>query len=463
VTALDDVSAEFTPGEIHAVLGENGAGKSTLMEIVAGFLMPDRGSVLLDGRPLPLGRPFECKRLGIAMIHQHFTLVPEFTVAENLALARIDRPAGRLDVLDLAGPSLALASRLGWDVKANVKARLLSVGAQQRIEILKAMGGNGDVIIFDEPTAVLSPGEVEDLFRVLRELKSAGKAIVLIAHKLSEVMAIADRVTVLRKGRWVASAPIADVTPGQLAQWMVGTMPEAVAPTPPMPGEVILAVREAVVLGDRREVAVRGVSLEIRRGEILGVGGVDGNGQVELAEAMARIRPLASGALTIAGAGVGYIPQDRQADGLAMGMSVADNLLIGGYRSPRLTSGPFLAVARIREWVAGLIDRFGIKVDRPDDPVAQLSGGNQQKVVVSRILDAAPDLLVAVNPTRGLDIRATGFVHAAILRARDDGAAVALFSTDLDELSALATRRVFLSRGRLVEGDDAEALLGGSP
>jgi general nucleoside transport system ATP-binding protein len=462
VTALSDVSATFAPGEIHAVLGENGAGKSTLMGILAGFVVPDRGSVTLDGKEIPYGRPFECKRLGIEMIHQHFTLVPQFTVAENLALARIQGGPRPLSVSASAASGQQLADRLGWSIEPTTKTRALSVGAQQRLEILKALSGDAGVVIFDEPTAVLSPGEVEDLFRVLRELKVLGKTVILIAHKLSEVMAIADRVTVLRRGRWIASRPIDEVTPQQLAEWMVGEMPAPLAAGTQSSGDPKITLSDVVVLGDRREQAVRGVSLTIAKGEILGIGGVDGNGQVELAEALAAIRPIASGSIDRGDASVGYIPQDRQQDGLAMGMSISDNLLIAGHRKPGLARGPFLVGKGISVWVSSLIERFGIKVGRPADPVASLSGGNQQKVVVSRTLDTTPGLLVAVNPTRGLDIKATEFVHSVLLQARDAGAAIALLTTDLDELAALSTRRVFLSRGQIVEEQDAAALLGGA-
>lgn len=464
LVALGQVTASFAPGEIHAVLGENGAGKSTLMGVMSGFVTPTSGTVRLDGEEIPLGRAFDCKRIGIEMIHQHFTLVPAFTVAENLALARLDGLAGAARVSDRSRSSLAAAERLGWPIDSAARAGDLSVGAQQRLEILKALGGDARVLIFDEPTAVLSPDEVDDLFRVLRTLRNEGRIVVLIAHKLSEVLEIADRVTVLRRGQLVATAPRSEVDEGRLAEWMVGEMPphaEVVAPAATGPG---LRVREAWVKGDRKEDAVRGVNFEVGRGEIFGIGGVDGNGQFELAEAVAGIRTVASGEVEWQGDGgdTGYVPQDRQHDGLALGLSVQENMLLGGYRREVFRRGPFLRLDRVTAWARDLIAQFEIKVDGPRARVAALSGGNQQKVVVSRTLDSKPPLLVVVNPTRGLDIRATHFVHGQIRKARDEGAAVLLVSTDLDELYALSDRTAFMSRGVLVHGDDARALLGGA-
>ncbi|MDX2064333.1 MAG: ABC transporter ATP-binding protein [Fimbriimonadaceae bacterium] len=466
LVALRGVSATFRHGSIHAVLGENGAGKSTLMGVMSGFVQPDLGTVSLDGRELPVGNAAECRRRGIEMIHQHFTLVSEFTVAENLALARLDRLTGRASVAMRAAPALAVATRLGWQVDGAARVRDLSVGEQQRIEILKALGGDANVIIFDEPTAVLSPDEVQDLFRVLRQLRDEGKIVVLIAHKLAEVMEIADEVTVLRRGTFVAHARTADVTEAQLAEWMVGELPvsSVAARTAPL-GPGLVADRVSI-RSDRGSVAVRELSFTIARGEILGFGGVDGNGQLELAEAMVALRPH-RGALQFDGQAIdpqrlriAYVPQDRHTDGLALNLSIADNMLIGGLALPRLHQGILLKLREIDAWAADLIGRFAIKADRASDRVRGLSGGNQQKVVVSRALVEQPDLLVAVNPTRGLDLRATQYVHEKIREARNGGAAVALITTDLDELYALSDRTAFLSRGELNAASGAGALVG---
>lgn len=461
LAALKDVSLSVSDGEIHAVLGENGAGKSTLMGVLAGFIQPDRGTVRFNGVDLPFGRPAAVKRLGIEMVHQHFTLVPEFTVEENLALARLEGALRPLHAHQLAENSLKLGQELGWGIDPTAKVRDVPVGIRQRIEILKALGGSAKLLIFDEPTAVLSQTEIANLFEVMRLLKREGKTVILIAHKLREVMSVADRVTVLRKGRAVAVSAIADTNERQLAEWMVGEMPGFQQKRAPVAGEPALAVSNLQLNGNRGDKAVRDVSFEVRKGEIFGIGGVDGNGQVELAEALAGVRPADSGQVVRGGSSVGYVPQDRQSDGLALTMSIEDNLLIAGHQKRSLYAGPFLKPGRSREWCRDLVTRFEIAAMRLSDPVGSLSGGNQQKVVVGRTLEAEPEVLIAVNPTRGLDIKATNYVHGQLLRARARGAAVVLFSTDLDELSALADRTAFMSSGRFTESLEAASMLGG--
>ena len=461
VVALDGVSATFEPGEIHAVLGENGAGKSTFMDVLAGFVRPDSGSVALDGTPTPLGKSFECRRLGIEKIHQHFTLVPEYTVEENLALARLPGLARAISPSDLASPALELGRKLGWTLDPKAKVRTLPVGLQQRLEIMKALAANAPIMIFDEPTAVLSLEEVDELFRVLGELKHEGRTVILIAHKLSEIMKIADRVTVLRAGRLVGEAAISDVDEQTLATWMVGELPTKIdsgAKVHPSPGWSFAGLS---LQGDRGETAVRDVAFELRRGEILGFGGVDGNGQVELAEYLAGVRRPAGGPVMPMVDRLAYIPQDRQIDGLALNMTVQENMTVTGQRLPEFTSGPLLLVKKLRDWAKELIKSFEIRVPGPDSVVGSLSGGNQQKVVVSRSLSRQPDLVVAVNPTRGLDLRATSFVRQQLSKARDGGAAVALFTTDLDELFEISDRQLFMSAGKLVEPKDATSMLGG--
>lgn len=464
VKALSDVSVEFSPGEVHAVLGENGAGKSTLMHVAAGFLAPDAGDGQLDGVSLPFGRPFESRKMGIEMIHQHFTLVPGFTVEENLALSRLVR-LGPIDRSELSAAALDQAKSLGWSIDPKERTSRLGVGGQQRLEILKAITGNAKIVIFDEPTAVLSPEEVADLFSVLRRLKGDGKSVILIAHKLQEVMAIADRVTVLRKGRVVAQEQIGKVTPRVLAEWMVGELPPNLNKTSRTALTRGLEARALSAKGDRGQPSLTDIDLDVRRGEILGVGGVDGNGQIELAEVLAGVRRW-TGSLQWEGSPIqalrrAYIPQDRQTDGLALSMSIADNLLVEGQRRKELTFGPFIRPSKVRRWASRLAERFDVVTPSTRLLVSSLSGGNQQKVVIARALDETPELLVASNPTRGLDVKATEYVHRQILGARDSGAAVVLISTDLDELAALASRTIFLSRGRIVTGEGASALVGG--
>lgn len=458
VRALSYVHATFRPGEVHAVLGENGAGKSTLMGILSGFVVPDSGRVLFDGHPLPLGRTLECRSLGIAMVHQHFTLVPDFTVTENLALARLKGLHRPLNLKELALPALSQANEIGWVVEPSAKVRDLPVGAQQRIEILKSLSNGAPVLILDEPTAVLAPEEVEDLFHVLRNLSAQGKTVILIAHKLSEVLSIADRVTVLRKGEVIASALRSEVDERILAEWMVGDLP------PQLPAtkntnlqDVSLNLSDVWAKGDRGEDALRSISLKIQSGEVVGIGGVDGNGQVELAEVAVGVRDVTKGACHRSST-LAYIPQDRQGDGLAMSMSVLENMLIVGHRRTELSGRLMINLKAARAWAEGLISRFYIRTPSAAEQVSTLSGGNQQKVVVSRSLDRTPDLLVCVNPTRGLDIRAASFVHAQILLARDNGSAVLLISTDLDELAALSSRTLYISAGRL--SNDPKSLVG---
>ncbi|MFM9871956.1 MAG: ABC transporter ATP-binding protein [Fimbriimonadaceae bacterium] len=447
VDALLDVSAEFFGGEIHAVLGENGAGKSTLMGMIGGFVVPDSGQIDVGGRVLPVGKPFAVRDMGIRMVHQHFMLVPHLTVRENFALAQLEGGIRVLDSNRLACLAVEKGRELGWVVELDARAGDLPVGAQQRVEILKALAGDASVLILDEPTAVLSPDEVAELFGVLRILRDEGTAVLLIAHKLSEVLAIADRVTVLRRGKFVASCLVSETNSEQLTEWMVGEIPVATGRAEVALGDAVVRVSELIVHDDRGVRAVDGVTIEVRQGEIFGIGGVDGNGQVELAEALAGVRAVESGVRDIEGK-IAYIPQDRQHDGLALGMSIEENMLLGGVPGA-VRKGPFIVPSMVHERAIRLIEEFQIKVGSAGDRAGSLSGGNQQKIVVARTLSCDPTVVVAVNPTRGLDIKATSYVHSRLKEAAENGTAVVLISTDLDELAGLATHTKYLSRGRL--------------
>lgn len=449
LVALQDVSLDVSPGEVHAVVGENGAGKSTLMGVLAGFIVPEEGMAVSGASQIRFGEPLTMRKLGLSMVHQHFTLVPRFTVAENFALSSGAPVISRHMAHEVAKEAKAMAGDLGWSLDTDETVGSLSVGRRQRVEILKALLGGRTVLVLDEPTAVLSPNEVEDLFDVLRRLKEQGTAVVLIAHKLREVFSIADRVTVLRSGRAVGSCLVEDTSSTIVAEQMVGPRSSEPGPRASLEsGEICLNVESIVVLGDQGNVAIDGVTLTVREGEIVGIGGVDGNGQVELAEALSGIRPIQSGKVTCASS-VGYIPQDRRHDALALNLSVRDNLSVGMLRGPRANRGPFLNSALLGSLAQELIRTHQIKVVRDSLPVSSLSGGNQQKVVVARVLSQNPKLLVAVNPTRGLDFSATESVHEKIRVAAAGGAGVVLISTDTDELDALATQTRFLSRGRL--------------
>jgi simple sugar transport system ATP-binding protein len=382
------------------------------------------------------------------MVHQHFMLVGALTNAENFALGTLDSLRGSLDLSAVSARLGAIAQELGWSIDPDVLTGSMPVGAQQRLEIVKALAGDARVLILDEPTAVLSPNEVEDLFRVVRRLRDEGRCVVLIAHKLSEVLSVADRVTVLRRGEVVATAHVSEVDANKLATWMVGEVPPSTSPTGSASDQVLLAARGLRVRGERGEEAVRGATFEVRAGEVLGIGGVDGNGQIELAEALAGIRAF-SGETVLNGT-VGYIPQDRHLHGLALDMSVLDNFLIGA---------PFVRRRELTALAQRLVEDFDIRIGSLGDPVRSLSGGNQQKLVVSRVLGQSPRVVVAHNPTRGLDVRAAAYVQSRLLRAADEGAAVVIVSTDLDELAAVATRTVYIKRGELFEGG-AEAMVG---
>lgn len=462
VLALDNISARFASGQVSAVLGENGAGKSTLTSVLVGLVKPDSGSVTVFGQPLALGDPVASKAAGIGMVHQHFTLVPSFTVLENLALAHLapvtkhatmPPKSGRGGLMQLASPALELAQKLDWKLDLQAVTRTLPVGIQQRVEILRAVSSNERILILDEPTAVLSPDEIEDLFGIIRTLASEGKVVILIAHKLKEVRAVADTFLVLRKGKYIAEGQLKGVTDAQLSDWMVGETPDVPVRAGSSAGEVVLNVENLTVLGDRGEKAVNGVSLQVRVGEILGIGGVDGNGQVELAEAAVGVRPSSSGQVTRSAQPeqIAYIPQDRQRDGLAPQLSIEENLMIGLANREKISAGPFLSRAKLDQVAEQAVIRYQIKLGKVRDKASSLSGGNQQKVVIARELSGEPRLIVAVNPTRGLDIKASSAVREELVQASQNCAAVLLISTDLDELAELSTRQLFINSGQLSE------------
>lgn len=436
VAALRQASLRFKRGRVHALLGENGAGKSTMVNILGGFVRPDSGKVRMDGSPLPVGDPIAIRSRGLRIVHQHFMLVPAFSVAENFALSRA---RGGLRPIQYEPPT----SSLGWSINPLARTRNLGVGEQQRVEILRALDGDARYLILDEPTAVLTPDEISDLFCVLRKLANEGVGIVLIAHKLDEVLAVADEITVLRSGSVVVHVRATETSAPELAGWMVGELPEPSAPTVQAYGPTLIDISNAVIFGDRRSIAVNGVDLQIRSGEIVGIGGVDGNGQIELAEAVVGIRPVTTGSIRAPGR-LAYIPQDRRHQGLALGMTIAENLVLG-----KESRSPFLSPLRLKQFAESCITRYEIKAPSPSILVSMLSGGNQQKVVVARELADQPEGVVAVNPTRGLDVRASAFVHSEIRQAAQRGAAVLLISTDLDELAALADRTLYMQSSQL--------------
>ena len=465
VAALAGVDLAFAAGEIHGILGENGAGKSTLMRILAGTLAPDAGTVLVDGRAVAFRSPRAARQAGIGMVHQHFTLVDALTVTENLVSSLPGQTGWRFDRRAAAAEAQALAARVGLDLgPPERRVAELPVGARQRLEILKALAGNPRVTILDEPTAVLTPQEVRQLFEMLNRLRADGRVVIFITHKLREVKEIADRVTVMRRGRVVGTAPAAALSERTMAELMVGDIVSAapLAGHPPIGADVALRVERVTTTPTGGGVALQDVALEVRVGEILGIAGVDGNGQRELFEVLSGARRPARGAVVVEGrplvpftshaaveAGIGSIPPDRHREGLVLAMSIADNFLLNAALLDRFSRWGFLRRSGARVFAARLAERFAVRYASLDDPVRTLSGGNQQRVLVARELAREPKVLVTVNPTRGLDVSATRAVASALLHVAHDGCAVVLISTDLDEVLELSHRVRVLAGGRL--------------
>ncbi len=459
--ALQNVSLTFKGGEVHAVLGENGAGKSTLVSVIAGFLKPDSGSIVSDGEELPLGQPHLTRQMGVAMVHQHFTLAPSLSAAENYTLGHLTKLGCLVNPRKKEAELKSRATEMNWSISAREKASALPVGMQQRLEILKNIGSNSEVLIFDEPTAVLTQDESAELLQSLRHFSASGKVVILIAHKLSEVLSVADQISVLRKGVLIGSVNRSEATSENLAEMMLGEPPRFDKVQTELNLSEGLRLDSVSVLGDAKNRAITNLSLEIRRGEIVGIGGVDGNGQYELSEAVTGVRKIKSGQIRFAGKinpVLAYIPGDRRAEGLALSLTLWENLLIGKKRGDGVHDG-YLNLKVIRSWARNLLTKFQVKALGERDLASSLSGGNQQKVVVARELDRNPELIVALNPTRGLDIKASEFVRSSLLKASNDGAAVLLISTDLDELAEVADRVHFLQGGRLSEPSDIKAMV----
>ncbi len=476
LVANDHIDLVVQPGEIRALLGENGAGKTTLMNVLYGLIQPDEGEILIDDRPLHIRSPKDAINAGIGMVHQHFMLVPVFTVGENVTLGvervhglgLLDRRRTRRDVLELS-------ERYGLAVNPDAYVEDLPVGVQQRVEIIKALLRDANILVLDEPTAVLTPGETEDLFRIMRELRDGGRSIIFISHKLKEVQAIADHVTIIRRGKVVGERP-PSTTGAELAALMVGRAVQLrVNKDPAKPGPVRLAVAHLTVADERGEAAVRDVSFDVRGGEILGIAGVQGNGQTELCEALLGLRP-AAGSIQLDGheitgattrdrlrAGIGYVPEDRQEDGLVGAFSVADNLVLDVYDRPPYASGFALNLDEIKSAATRLVADYDVRTTSVQTPVGTLSGGNQQKVIVARELSRDNKMLLASQPTRGLDVGSIEFVHSQIVAQRDRGVAVVIVSSEIDEIYALSDRIAVMYEGRIVgfcDPDVDEAELG---
>jgi simple sugar transport system ATP-binding protein len=464
VVANDAVDLDLRQGEIHALLGENGAGKSTLMSILYGHVRPDAGEIVLGGEVVELRSPHDAIARGVGMVHQHFMQVPVMTVAENVVLGAEprrgimrDREAARKIVLELS-------ERHGLTVDPDATMEDVTVGMQQRTEVLRALYRGARILVLDEPTAVLTAQEAEELMTILRRLRDGGTSIVLISHKLREVLGVADRVTVIRQGRKVATLDAAGATAPELARMMVGRdLPDAVTKAPREAGDAALEVRGLSVRDDRGLLAVDDASLVVRAGEIVALAGVDGNGQRELVQAICGLRTPESGAVLVEGAeitgtgvagatdaGVGHIPEDRRRDGLVLDFTIAENLALRRLRSPEVTRRGLLRRRRMRDQAEELIEAFDVRGGGPGTPARSLSGGNQQKVSIARELACDPRVLVAAQPTRGLDVGAIDAVHRRLVAERDAGRAVLLVSLDLDEVRAIADRVLVIYAGRIV-------------
>jgi len=471
VVANAGVDFEARTSEVHALLGENGAGKTTLMNVLTGLYRPDAGEIRIHGEPVHFHAPRDALDAGIGMVHQHFRLVETLTVAENLILGWhkprfwLGTRVGRRQVRDVS-------ESLEMQVDPDARIWQLSVGEQQRVEIIKAVFRGSRVLILDEPTAVLTPQEARQLFKTLRIMAAEGHSVIVITHKLHEVMAVADRITVLRGGKSVATVSVSEVTPRSLAALMVGReIAEARrVEREHSTGDVMLEVEDLSAVGDRGGLALKNVSLGVRSGEIVGVAGVAGNGQRELAEAIYGIRQVETGVVRVGGralrpgdpraaiaAGVAHIPEDRLGTGLAPSLSIAANVVLKSYRAPPVSRGPLLLVRRMRELALGLIRRYDIKAPGPDTPARNLSGGNLQKLVLGREFEGEPRVLVAAQPTRGLDVGAIETVHGYLREAASKGVAVLMISEDLDEIRALADRIMVMYEGEIVGELRAEA------
>lgn len=477
LVANDHIDLTVEPGEIHCLLGENGAGKSTLMNVIYGLLDADDGQILVDDEPVLFGGPSDAMAAGIGMVHQHFMLVPVFTVAENVMLgAEQTRGPGFLDIDAARAQVREISERYNFHVDPDAVVENLPVGVQQRVEIIKALVRDARVLILDEPTAVLTPQETDELIEIMRQLKANGTSIVFITHKLREVRAIADRITVIRLGKVVGEAE-PGATENELASLMVGrAVSLTVDKGPAAPGEVMFGVEGLTVVDERDQIVVDNLSFEVRAGEILAVAGVQGNGQTELTEAILGLQSKATGSVRLDGAqllgrsvrqvlhaGVGFVPEDRKVDGLVGDFSVAENLVLDLYDRPPFSAGPMIKSSVVRKNAWERVAEFDIRAGSTDTPAKTLSGGNQQKVVLARELSRPLKLLIASQPTRGLDVGSIEFVHKRIVTERDNGTAVLIVSTELDEVSALADRILVMYRGRvvgIVPGDTERDVLG---
>ena len=461
--ANDKINLELRKGEIHALLGENGAGKSTLMNMLAGLLEPTSGEIVVNGQVVKLDSPSKAASLGIGMVHQHFMLVEAFTVAENIILGSELTKNGVLDIARATREINELSDRYGLAVDPTAKVADISVGAQQRVEILKTLYRGADILIFDEPTAVLTPSEIDELMAIMKNLVKEGKSIILITHKLDEIRAVSDRVTVIRRGKSIETVEIAGATNANLAEMMVGrSVSFKTEKQEAQPKEVVLSIKDLVVNENRGVPAVKNLSLDVRAGEIVGIAGIDGNGQSELIQAITGLRKIESGSVELKGQSivglhprqitemsVGHVPEDRHRDGLVLEMMISENIALQTYYKEPLSKKGILNYTNIIGYAKKLMQEFDVRAASEIVPASALSGGNQQKAIIAREVDRNPDLLIVSQPTRGLDVGAIEYIHKRLIQERDNGKAVLVVSFELDEILNVSDRIAVIHDGKI--------------
>lgn len=461
--ANDKINLHLRKGEIHALLGENGAGKSTLMNMLAGLLEPTSGEIAVNGQVVNLDSPSKAASLGIGMVHQHFMLVEAFTVAENIILGSELTKNGVLDIAGASKEIKALSERYGLAVDPSAKVADISVGAQQRVEILKTLYRGADILIFDEPTAVLTPSEIDELMAIMKNLVKEGKSIILITHKLDEIRAVSDRVTVIRRGKSIETVEIAGATNADLAEMMVGrSVSFKTEKQASKPKEVVLSIKDLVVNENRGVPAVKNLSLDVRAGEIVGIAGIDGNGQSELIQAITGLRKVESGSIELKGdsivglhprqiteLGVGHVPEDRHRDGLILEMMISENIALQTYYKEPHSKNGILNYSNITSYAKKLMEEFDVRAASELVPAAALSGGNQQKAIIAREIDRDPDILIVSQPTRGLDVGAIEYIHKRLIEERDNGKAVLVVSFELDEILNVSDRIAVIHDGKI--------------
>ncbi|WP_078553966.1 ABC transporter ATP-binding protein [Bacillus alkalicellulosilyticus] len=470
IVANDNITLQVKQGEIHALLGENGAGKSTLMNVLFGLYQPEQGEIYVKGEKVNISDPNVANNLGIGMVHQHFMLVDKFTVAENIILGKEPTTFGKINLRKAAKDVEEISKQYGLAVKANEKIENISVGMQQRVEILKTLYRGADILIFDEPTAVLTPQEIQELMQIMKMLVAEGKSIILITHKLKEIKEVCDRCTVIRRGKGIGTVDVADTSVNQLAEMMVGReVTFSVDKTEAEPLQTVLHVQNIMMKDDRGVSLLQDLSLEVKAGEIVGIAGVEGNGQSELIEAIAGLKKVDSGSILlndknitnlpprkVTEAGVGHIPQDRHKHGLVLDFTVGENIVLQTYYQQPYSKNGILTFPEIYKKAKELITDYDVRTPSEHTLARALSGGNQQKAIIAREVDRSPDLLIAAQPTRGLDVGAIETIHSRLIKERDKGRAVLLVSLELDEILNVSDRIAVIYEGKIVAVVDAK-------